>query len=391
MTIDTTTDPLRFAYWVPNVSGGLVTSTIEQRTDWSFDYNRKLARLAERAGFEYALSQVRYTASYGAEFQHESTSFSLALLLATERLKVIAAVHPGLWQPGVLAKWIATADHLSGGRVAVNVVSGWFKDEFRQLGEPWLEHDERYRRSAEFITALKRIWTEDEANLAGDFYRIRDFSLKPKPLSWPGRPHPETFQGGNSSAARQNGGRLSDWYFSNGKSFEGVREQVQELRAIAADAGRGEGPRFGLNGFVIVRDSEREARETLREIIAKAHVEAVEGFGAAVKQAGQSTSDKRGMWADSSFEDLVQYNDGFRSQLIGTPEQVARRIVEYRKLGVDLILTGFLHYHEEVERFGRDVLPIVRELEVEAGLDPATVPDPAAGLSEQDPAQSVSG
>jgi FMNH2-dependent dimethyl sulfone monooxygenase len=379
MPTDPRSEPVRFAYWVPNVSGGLVTSTIEQRTDWSYDYNRDLARLAERVGFEYALSQVRYTASYGAEYQHESTSFSLALLLATERLKLIAAIHPGLWQPGVLAKWVATADHLSGGRVAVNVVSGWFKDEFRQLGEPWLEHDERYRRSAEFILALKRIWTEERANLAGDFYRIRDFSLKPKPLSWPGRPHPEIFQGGNSSAARQNGGRLSDWYFSNGKSFDGVREQLDDLKRIAAESGRNDGgPRFGLNGFVIVRDTEGEARETLREIIAKAHVEAVEGFGAAVKQAGQSTSDKKGMWADSSFEDLVQYNDGFRTQLIGTAEQVAHRIVEYRKLGVDLILTGFLHYQEEVERFGREVMPIVRELEVQAGLDPALVPDPAA-------------
>src|ERR1700709_1139667 len=124
MTTDISTDPLRFAYWVPNVSGGLGVGTIEPRTHWSFDYNRTLARIAERAGFEYALSQVRYTASYGAEYQHESTSFSLALLMATERLKLIAAVHPGLWQPGVLAKWLATADHLSGGRVAVNVVSG---------------------------------------------------------------------------------------------------------------------------------------------------------------------------------------------------------------------------------------------------------------------------
>jgi dimethylsulfone monooxygenase len=391
MTTDPSLDPLSFAYWVPNVSGGLVTSTIEQRTDWSFAYNRTLARLAERAGFEYALSQVRYTASYGAEFQHESTSFSLALLLATERLKLIAAVHPGLWHPGVLAKWVATADHLSGGRVAVNVVSGWFQDEFRQLGEPWLEHDERYRRSAEFITALKRIWTEDEANLAGDFYRIRDFSLKPKPLSWPGRPHPEIFQGGNSSAARVNGGRLSDWYFSNGKSFDGVREQLDDLRRIAADAGRVDGPKFGLNGFVIVRDTEREAKDTLREIVEKAHVEAVEGFGAAVKQAGQSTSDKKGMWADSSFEDLVQYNDGFRTGLIGTAEQVAQRIIDYRKLGVDLILTAFLHYHEEIQRFGDEVIPMVRELEIENGLDPAAVPDPGAGLSEVDPALSVAG
>jgi FMNH2-dependent dimethyl sulfone monooxygenase len=112
MTTDIATDPLSFAYWVPNVSGGLVTSTIEQRTDWSFDYNRTLAQFAERAGFDYALSQVRYTASYGAEYQHESTSFSLALVMATERLKLIAAVHPGLWQPAVLAKWLATADIL---------------------------------------------------------------------------------------------------------------------------------------------------------------------------------------------------------------------------------------------------------------------------------------
>ena len=222
-------------------------------------------------------------------------------------------------------------------------------------------------------------------SLAGDFYRIRDFSLKPKPLSWPGRPHPEIFQGGNSSAARRNGGQLSDWYFSNGKDFDGVREQLSDLRQVADAAGRTDGPRFGLNGFVIVRDTEAEARDTLREIIDKAHVEAVEGFGAAVKQAGASTADKKGMWADSSFEDLVQYNDGFRTQLIGTPEQVATRIIEYRKLGVDLILTGFLHYHEEIERFGRDVIPIVRALEVEAGLDPAAVPDPAAGLTVPGP------
>jgi FMNH2-dependent dimethyl sulfone monooxygenase len=69
------------------------------------------------------------------------------------------------------------------------------------------------------------------------------------------------------------------------------------------------------------------------------------------------------MWADSSFEDLDQYNDGFRTKLIGTPEQVAERIVAYRKRGVDLILGGFLHFQEEIEYFGANVLPLVREIE----------------------------
>ncbi len=355
--------PLKFAYWVPNVSGGLVVSTIEQRTDWSFEYNKKLAQIAENSGFEYALTQTRYAASYGADQQHEATSFSLALLGATERLKVIAAVHPGMWHPGVLAKFIITADHLSNGRAAVNIVSGWLKDEFVNFGLDWLEHDERYVRTEEFIRVLRGLWTEQEFSQAGKYYNINEFTLKPAPVDVPGRAHPEIFFGGNSTAAQATAGRVADWYFSNGRTLEGYTENVNGVLAAAAESGRK--PRFGLNGFVIARDSEKEARETLREIVAKAHRPAVEGFAAAVKEAGASTKDGKGMWADSSFEDLIQYNDGFKTQLIGTPEQVATRIVEYKKRGVNLLLTGYLHFQEEVAAFGKDVMPIVRELEAD--------------------------
>jgi FMNH2-dependent dimethyl sulfone monooxygenase len=167
-------------------------------------------------------------------------------------------------------------------------------------------------------------------------------------------------------------GRVSDWYFSNGKDFDGVTEQIDDVRAGALAAGR-RAPKFGLNGFLIARDTEAEARDTLREIVAKADSEAVEGFGAAVRQAGQSAADGKGMWQDSTFEDLVQYNDGFRTGLIGTPEQIAERIVAYRRLGVDLFLLGFLHYLEEVEYFGKHVLPLVREIEA---AQPAGEPAP---------------
>ncbi|POH71861.1 dimethylsulfone monooxygenase SfnG [Arthrobacter glacialis] len=355
--------PLKFAYWVPNVSGGLVVSTIEQRTDWSIEYNKKLAQIAENSGFEYALTQTRYAASYGADQQHEATSFSLALLGATERLKVIAAVHPGMWHPGVLAKFMITADHLSNGRAAVNIVSGWLKDEFVNFGLDWLEHDERYVRTEEFIRVLRGLWTEKEFSQAGKYYNINEFTLKPAPVDVPGRAHPEIFFGGNSTAAQATAGRVADWYFSNGRTLEGYTENVNGVLAAAAESGRK--PRFGLNGFVIARDTEKEARDTLREIVEKAHRPAVEGFAAAVKEAGASTKDGKGMWADSSFEDLIQYNDGFKTQLIGTPEQVATRIVEYKKRGVNLLLTGYLHFQEEVAAFGRDVMPIVRELEAD--------------------------
>lgn len=190
-------DNLKFAYWVPNVSGGLVVSDIHQTTDWGIAYNRRLAQTAEQVGFDYALTQVRYLGSYGAESQHESVSFSLALLEATSRLKVIAAVHPGFWQPAVLANLATTASELYGGRFALNIVSGWLKDEFLTFGEPWLEHDERYRRSGEFLQVLRAIFAGDHADFHGDFYRLRDYSIRPHPQI-----APELFQGGNSTAAQ---------------------------------------------------------------------------------------------------------------------------------------------------------------------------------------------
>ena len=353
--------PLKFAYWVPNVSGGLVVSTIEQRTDWQLPYNSRLAKIAEDSGFEYALTQTRYAASYGADKQHEASAFSLALLGATERLRVIAAFHPGMWHPGVLAKWLITADHLSGGRAAVNIVSGWLKDEFVNFGLEWLEHDERYVRTEEFIRALRGLLTEDGYTQDGKYYSIDGFTLNPKPVNVPGRPHPEIFFGGNSTAAQATAGRVADWYFSNGRTLEGYEENVAGVLASAAEAGRS--PRFGLNGFVIARESRQEAEDTLREIVAKAHRPAVEGFRQSVQEAGASTKDGKGMWADSSFEDLVQYNDGFKTRLIGTPEEIADRIIEYKKVGVNLLLTCYLHFQEEVAAFGRDVMPIVREKE----------------------------
>lgn len=349
---------VKFAYWVPNVSGGLVVSKIEQRTDWGIEYNRKLAQIAESAGFEYALTQIRFTAGYGAEFQHESVAFSHALLAATSKLKVIAAILPGPWQPALAAKQLATIDQLTNGRIAVNIVSGWFKGEFQAIGEHWLEHDERYRRSEEFIRSLRGVWSQDNFSFRGDFYRFDNYTLKPKPLG-----RPEIFQGGSSRAARDMAARVSDWYFTNGNSVEGIKAQVDDIRQKAA--ANHHSVKVGVNAFVIARDTEEEARAVLTQIIDQADPEAVNAFGDAAKQAGRASPEGEGNWAKSTFEDLVQYNDGFKTNLIGTPQQIAERIVALKAVGVDLVLAGFLHFQEEVEYFGKRVLPLVRELEAE--------------------------
>jgi FMNH2-dependent dimethyl sulfone monooxygenase len=256
----------------------------------------------------------------------------------------------------------ATADQLFGGRWAINVVSGCFAGEYEALGLPWLPHDQRYKRSREFIEVIKGIWIQDNFNYDGEFYKAHEFTLKPKPLQ---KPHPEIFKGGNSRAAQENAGTISAWYFMIGNTPEGHRQQIENVQAIAAANGRR--MKFGVDAFIIVRDTEEEAQAVLEAIVDQADPEAVNAFGGAVKKAGQASPEGQGMWSNSSVKDLVQYNDGFKTNLIGTPRQVAERIVALKDIGVDLVLSAFLHFQEDVAYFGEHVLPLVRELEEARG------------------------
>ncbi len=347
----------KFAYWVPNVSGGLVISSWPQKTDWNYEYNKNLAQTAENVGFDYALAQARFFGSYGADRQLEALSVANALAANTEKLNLIGAVHPGLWHPGPIANYVSTAEHITNGRFHLNVVSGWFKGEFTQFGEVWLDHDERYERSEEFIKSLKGLWTEKEFSFNGRFYRFDQAPSEPKP-----RQVPEIFQGGNSIRARKMAARVSDWLFINGGSLEYIKGVIRDVRRFADEFGT-KPPKIGVNGFVIARETEAEAKRELEGIIENATEEAVEGFKKQVREAGQSSPEGEGMWADSDFRDLIQYNDGFKTGLIGTKDQVVERIQQLDALGVDLILTGFLHYDEDLEHFGKEIIPAVRQAE----------------------------
>jgi FMNH2-dependent dimethyl sulfone monooxygenase len=342
---------------MPLGSGGMVISSLPQRTDWSLDWNAQMAATAENVGYDYGLAPARFIASHGWEFQQEPTVCTSVLATQTKRIKLITAVHTGLWHPAMIAKQGATLDVYSGGRFAINILSAWFKGEYQAFGVPWLEHDERYRQSEEFIQVLKGLWTQERFTFRGDFFRINDAWLVPRPVS---KPHPEIFQGGNSKAARQMAGKYSDWYFMNGGSVEKIKQQIDEVSAIARRHGRR--VKFGLNGFVIQRDTEAEALAQLEEIVTSADPEVVKAFGEQVRQAGASTPDKIGMWADSDYANLVQPNDGFKTRLMGPADVIADRIRQYVEVGVDLVLTAFLHYQDELPKFGRTVIALVQQM-----------------------------
>ncbi len=372
------THPIQFSYWAPLGSGGFVVSDIEQRTEFNFEANVRYIQAAERTGFDYALMPARYFVSHGWPSQFEAVTTSAGLTQVTDRITILSALHPGLWHPGIVAKMGATIDHMSGGRWGLNITTGWFKEEFLGFGEPWLEHDERYRRSEEFIRVLTGLWTEDVFTFAGDFYRIREAPLRPKPLA---KPRPEIFQGGNSMASRRVAARVSNLLFLNGHTLEEAKAIAHNVKSMALDEGRvvrgvaasAAGARSddqlgpfgcGMNCFIICRDTEEEAREVFREIVAHANWEAIAEFEHQVKTgAGKSSAEGVGMWVDSKGTDFVQQNDGFRPDMIGTPEQIADKIEALHSAGIDLIQCGFLHYEEDLANFGEKVIPLVRERE----------------------------
>ncbi len=345
-------EPLQFGYWATNL-GGLVFSSLDE-TDWTFQGNAELARAAEDTGFDATLLAARFILTGGRAPHLEAVSTSAALAAVTSKLRIIAAVHPGLWHPLVVAKMAASIDHLAPGRFGLNVVSGWFRKEFHTLGEPWLDHDERYRRSEEFIEVLRGLAEEETFSYAGDFYRLHDAWLEPRPL--PGSI--EIYQGGNSTAARRMAARLSDWYFMNGDTVEGAAAQIADVRAQAAAHGRD--VRFALNAFVVLRESDESAADQLEQIISTANPDAVAAFAGHARGAGSSTSDRIGMWADSDAARLVQPNDGFRSGLIGSAETISAQVERFHAVGVDMILCGFLDYPRELPEFGRRVIGALR-------------------------------
>src|ERR1700683_1041672 len=130
---------IRFGYWMPLGSGGVVIRDVPQRTEWSLDYNARLAQVAEDVGFEYGLAPARFIASHGWEMQQEAVTCTAVLAAQTKRLKLISAVHTGFWHSAIVAKMGATIDVYSKGRFAINILTGWVKDGFRAFGEPWLD------------------------------------------------------------------------------------------------------------------------------------------------------------------------------------------------------------------------------------------------------------
>jgi FMNH2-dependent dimethyl sulfone monooxygenase len=337
---------MRYGYWLP-VFGGWLRNVEDEQMETSWPYVSRLARRSEEIGFDLTLiAELNLNDIKGPEEPClDAWSTAAALAAVTHRLELMVAVRPTFHNPALLAKQAANIDHISNGRVSLNVVSSWWADEARKYGVHFDKHDDRYARTSEWLDVVDQAWKGDHVNYEGKYYKVEDLVLQPKPVS---RPRPVIYAGGESEAAKNLISQKCDAYVMHGDPPEKIREKVRDLSARRERWGLPP-MQFGVAAYAIVRDTEREAREELRRITDVQQ-------NAAGYQNYQQWLANTQLEQRVSLEDYSVSNRGLRSGLVGTPEQVAERIAEFEDAGAGLLLLQFSPQLEEMERFSRQVI-----------------------------------
>jgi FMNH2-dependent dimethyl sulfone monooxygenase len=366
---------MRFGYWLP-VFGGWLRNVPDEGMEASWDYVRRVARRSERIGFDVTLvAELNLNDIKGTDAPAlDAWTTAAALAAVTEQLEIMIAVRPTFHPPALLAKQAANLDHVSGGRLSLNVVSSWWEDEARQYGVAFDQHDARYARTAEWLAVVDGLWREPRFSYSGAFYRVEGAILEPKPFT---RPRPPLYAGGESEAAKELIARSCDGYLMHGDPPEQVARKIADLSTRRERWGRA-ALRFGVAGYVVCRDTEAEAQEEVNRITRlREGAPGFENFGQWV--AGTQLEQRL------RIEDYSVSNRGLRAGLVGTPERLAERILEFERAGIELLLLQFSPQLEEMERFAEQVIPIVRKwCEPLPGITPdagsSLLPNPANPL-----------
>jgi alkanesulfonate monooxygenase len=357
------------------------------------DYTRRFARAHEDAGFD------RILIGYGSGFP-EGSQVAAYAAAHTERLGLLIAHRPGFVAPTLAARQFATLDQFTGGRVAVHTISGGNNAEQRRDGD-YLEHDERYERTDEYLGILRRVWDSDEPfDHDGRFYRFEDHYAQVKPAH-----RIPLYFGGSSEAAYRVGGRHADTFALWGEPLAETAQQIASVRAAAAAAGRADVPDISVSFRPILGPTEDLAWERAERILDTI----TSGAGAAylafrrrgrepdsqpenvgsqrlLAAAARGDLHDRALWTAPA---KATGAGGNTTALVGTPETVAKALLDYVDIGVTTILIRGFDPLDDAIDYGRYLLPLVRE-EV-ARRDAGAAPGAAPGTAERTPVGAASG
>nr|WP_315267235.1 LLM class flavin-dependent oxidoreductase [Microbacterium lemovicicum] len=338
---------MRFGYWTPTF-GGWLRNDPDEGVPATFAYVRDLAAAAEASGFaltlvpELNLNDIK--GPLGPVL--DATAVAAGLAATTHELEIMLAVRPAFHPPALTARQLTTIQDAAAGRLSLNIVSAWWAEEARQYGVPFGDHDARYAVTREYVEVLRGLWQHTPYSFDGAHYAFDGTHLEPKPVS-----APLIYAGGESEAGREAITEFADAYVTHGGTVTELEEKIRDMRRRRSEAGRPDLAHIGMSAFVVVRDTEEEAQEEVRRITAVTEGPAYDSYRAFVENSNLDV--------EVALADYSVSNRGLRPNLVGTPETVAGRIRGFEAVGVDTLLLQFSPPLEELQRFGRQVIPLV--------------------------------
>ena len=335
---------MRYGFWTP-VFGGWLRNVRDENMAPTWDYTKRLCQRAEQIGYDLTLvAELNLNDIKGTDQPAlDAWSTAAALAAVTERLELMVAVRPNFHQPALFAKQAANIDQISGGRLALNVVSSWWAEEAQSYGLQFDQHDDRYGRTSEWLDVVDGLWREPKFNFTGQRYTLTNAICEPKPVR-----KPVVYAGGESEAAKTMIAEQCDAYVMHGDAVEVIAEKVSDMRSRRAALNKPP-MTFGMAAYAIVRDTDHEAKaEVARITTLDPQAPGFDNFD----QWLSGTELEREM----KLQEYSVSNRGLRPNLVGAPALVRRRIAAYEEAGVDLLLLQMSPQYEEMERFAEAVI-----------------------------------
>jgi alkanesulfonate monooxygenase len=298
----------------------------------------------------------------------DTLTVAAALAARTATFEPLIAIRPGYWRPAHFASAVATLDHLTGGRVRINIVSG--KDNLGAYGEHESDQAHRYARTKEFLQLVRKLWTEENVTYRGEHFQVTDSTVLPRISPREDRPHPKLYFGGASEAAERVAATEADVQLFWGEPLAGVQERIERLRSLSQELGREHAPlEFGLRITTFVRDTTEQAWAEAEAKVA----EMAKNQGAPPQNPHRQTAVGQQRLLDLATRGDVLDDNLYTAPgkvggggagttwLVGSPEDVAKSLRKYQDLGITHFVLSDTPYLPEIERQGNQLLPLLRE------------------------------
>jgi FMNH2-dependent dimethyl sulfone monooxygenase len=351
---------LKLGTFGTNLDRGCAISTIDGVLKIDWPNTLTLAKLADEMEFEALVPVGRWKGFGGVTNFNgpgfETFSWAAGIGASTRNAAVFATSHVLTIHPIMAAKQAATIDHITGGRFALNVVTGWHRPEMEMFGAPLMEHDERYRLAVEWLEIIKRLWTEEEEfDYEGRHFKIAKGYLEPKPIQ---KPFPAVMNAGNSEKGRDYAIRYCDIAFINLN-----RGDLSVSKAVIEDYRRRARQEFGRelqvwsHAYIVQGKTEAEAKAYFDEYVhQKGDWEAAANL---VETMGLNTVGRSPEFLRAMKMHFIGGWGGF--PLIGTPVQIVDGLARLSALGLDGIVVSWPRYIEDMRCFQRDTLPLLKQ------------------------------